>query len=218
MKQHLSISISNPCSEKFNQFKQTTTGGLCNSCQKEVIDFRQMSDEQLTNYFKNKQSNTCGYFETSQLKGNIKMTKFKDTQKFKFLRIAALAIFSLMSLHTIQAQDKVSKTEIVQKVKNDKAQDGLLTGIVSDASGPLPSANIILKGTSIGTSTNFDGEFKFPKVLKEGDVLLVSYIGYETQTIKIKKNQSSLNITMKEDDLYLLGEVQVNEVYKSKRN
>ena len=68
MGKKLSVSVSNPCSEKFSQFKSTASGGFCNACQKEVIDFRSMSDEELITYFKNREGKTCGYFKTSQLK------------------------------------------------------------------------------------------------------------------------------------------------------
>lgn len=224
MKQKFNITISKPCSEKFNQFKQTNTGGFCNSCKKEVIDFRKMSDKQLTNYFKNKQGNTCGYFETSQLNRDFQIQEFRQPTRYKFLRVAAIAFLSLTSLHNIQAQNQKPKTEIIESStsnygsENKERQDQLFSGTVVEESGPLPGANIILKGTAVGTSTNFDGEFVFPKTLKEGDTLVVSYLGYVTQEIKIKKEQIKLNAILNIDmSCVLMGEVEVNQVYNSKR-
>ncbi|WP_242204173.1 carboxypeptidase-like regulatory domain-containing protein [Aestuariivivens insulae] len=47
---------------------------------------------------------------------------------------------------------------------------------------------------------------------------MVSYLGFKTQEIVIKENQLTLNLKMKEDaTMCLMGEVEVNEVYKSKR-
>lgn len=228
MEQKINITISKSCSEKFNQFKQTTAGGFCNSCKKEVIDFRKMSDKQLAAYFKNKQENTCGYFKTSQLNRDFQIQEFRQPTRFKFLRAAAIAFLSLTSLHNIQAQDQKPKTEIIESSTNNhesgkkELQDQLFSGTVVEESGPLPGANIILKGTTVGTSTNFDGEFIFPKTLNEGDVLVVSYLGYVTQEIKIKKEQirlnAILNIDMQQDmSCVLMGEVEVNQVYNSKR-
>lgn len=224
MEQKFNLTISKPCSEKFNQFKQTSTGGFCNSCQKNVIDFRQMSDEQVIKYFNNKTENTCGYFSTTQLNRTIEIPEFKQPSRFKFLRVAALAFLSLTSLHTIQAQEQKPSIEIVEsskknsEVNQQKPQEQLLAGVVSDESGPLPGTNIILKGTTIGTSTNFDGEFTFPKALKEGDVLVISFLGYATQEIKIKKEQTELNANMQVDmSCVLMGEVEMNTVYQSKR-
>lgn len=56
--------------------------------------------------------------------------------------------------------------------------DGTLTGIVSDHNGPLGGVSILLKGTTLGTQTNFDGVFNIP--VKVGDTLIISFIGFET--------------------------------------
>ncbi len=111
----------------------------------------------------------------------------------------------------------------INNISREKEQDSFLKGIISDGAHPLPGVNIILKGTSIGTATDFDGEFEFPQRVKEGDILQISYLGYVTQEIKIKKEQTKLNailtIDMKEDvSCVLMGEVAVNDAYKSKRS
>lgn len=225
MNQTLSIIIGKPCSEKFNQFKTTESGGFCNSCKKEVIDFRNMSDEKLIEYFKTTEAKTCGYFKSSQLKEYSHSNELEETAKFKYLKVVGLAFLSAISLHNIQAQEKSNPIEIIENTKQTKSNDiqknsslqTLLTGTVSDESGPLPGVNIVLKNTNIGVASNFDGEFEFPQVLKEGDVLLVSYLGYGTQEIKIKENQMFLNVILDDDDMIMMGEVDVNEVYKSKR-
>lgn len=229
MEQKFNLTISKPCSEKFNQFNKTEKGGFCNSCQKEVIDFRTVSDEQLIKYFKNKEGKTCGNFSKTQLNRDFQIPEFEQSSRYKFFKIAAVAFLSLTSLHNIQAQNQKDKTEIIESSKqnnnsnDNRVQEVLLTGSIVEESGPLPGANIVLKGTTIGTSTNFDGKFEFPKPLKEGDILVVSYLGYVTKEIKINKAQTELNailnINMEEDlSCVLLGEVEVNEVYKSKRS
>lgn len=229
MEQKFNLTISKPCSEKFNQFNKTEKGGFCNSCQKEVIDFRTVSDEQLIKYFKSKEGKTCGYFSKTQLNRDFQIPEFEQSSRYKFFKIAAVAFLSLTSLHNIQAQNQKDKTEIIESSKqnnnsnDNRVQEVLLTGSIVEESGPLPGANIVLKGTTIGTSTNFDGKFEFPKPLKEGDILVVSYLGYVTKEIKINKAQTELNailnINMEEDlSCVLLGEVEVNEVYKSKRS
>jgi TonB-linked SusC/RagA family outer membrane protein len=52
-----------------------------------------------------------------------------------------------------------------------------VTGKVSDASGPLPGANVVVKGTKNATSTDFDGTYSIKA--KEGDVLVFSFVGKE---------------------------------------
>ena len=57
-----------------------------------------------------------------------------------------------------------------------------VTGVVFDNDGnPLPGASVVIEGTTTGTSTNFDGEFQLD--LNTGDVLLFSFIGFESQRI-----------------------------------
>jgi CarboxypepD_reg-like domain len=225
MNQKLSITIGKPCSEKFNQFKTTKSGGFCNLCKKEVIDFRNMSDEKLIEYFKTTEGNTCGYFKTPQLKEYAHSHELNKTAKFKYLKVVGLAFLSAISLHNIQAQEQSNQTEIIENTKQTKSSDikkdsalqTPVTGIVSDESGPLIGVNIVIKNSNIGVASNFDGEFEFPQALKEGDVLVFSYLGYVTKEVQIKNNQSPINIKMDEDMIFIMGEVDVNEVYKSKR-
>ena len=71
-----------------------------------------------------------------------------------------------------------------------------ITGTVSDAMGPVIGANVTEKGTTNGMITDVNGNFTIN--VKPGATIVVSYIGYVTQEIKIT-NQSTLNITLKED-------------------
>ena len=78
-------------------------------------------------------------------------------------------------------------------------QDISVSGNVKDASfnEPLPGVSIIVKNTSTGTTTDFDGNFTM-NGLAEGDVLVFSYIGFVTQEIAVQ-NSDSLTIIMQED-------------------
>ena len=76
------------------------------------------------------------------------------------------------------------------------AQEVTVTGTISDASGPLPSVTIQIKGTTNGTVADLDGKFTISA--NKGDVLVFSFIGYKTQEITLG-NQSNLNVTMAED-------------------
>ncbi len=81
-----------------------------------------------------------------------------------------------------------------------------ITGTVVDAQGPVIGASVVEKGkTGNGVITDFDG--KFTLTVNPGATIVVSYVGYQTQEIKVG-NQSSINITLQEDDA-LLDEVVV---------
>ena len=72
-----------------------------------------------------------------------------------------------------------------------------ITGNVSDDSGPLPGATIVVKGTSNGTQADFDGNFVLNNV-NEDDTLVFSYIGYASQEILVS-GQSQMNVVLLED-------------------
>ncbi|GEQ86987.1 SusC/RagA family TonB-linked outer membrane protein [Patiriisocius marinistellae] len=79
------------------------------------------------------------------------------------------------------------------------AQDNYsLTGTVVSAVDQMgvPGANVIVKDTSSGAITDFDGNFEVE--VKSGDVLKISYIGFVTQEILIS-NQTTLNVILAED-------------------
>ena len=76
-------------------------------------------------------------------------------------------------------------------------QKKIITGTVVDPNGEaVIGANVLVKGTTIGTITDIDGKFSLE--VPEGAMLLVSYIGYGDYETKVG-NQSNLSITLKED-------------------
>lgn len=76
-----------------------------------------------------------------------------------------------------------------------------VTGVVSDANGPLPSASVVVKGTSQGTVTDIDGQYTLTNVGSDA-VLVISYIGYITQEIPVGVN-SEVNVMLAEDSQQL---------------
>ncbi|WP_405573302.1 carboxypeptidase-like regulatory domain-containing protein [Winogradskyella sp. Asnod2-B02-A] len=73
-----------------------------------------------------------------------------------------------------------------------------VSGIVSNDSIPLESANVIIKNSLNGVATNSKGEFKLEA--KKGDTLSVSYLGYKPQEFVINKTEQ-IEIKLKEDAL-----------------
>ena len=79
---------------------------------------------------------------------------------------------------------------------NLHAQTSVNGKVVDDASEPIGGVNVIIKGTSTGTATDFDGNFSIN--VSEGEVLVFSYVGYSTQEITFN-GQLTLSVTMSED-------------------
>ncbi len=79
------------------------------------------------------------------------------------------------------------------------AQNKEITGTVIDASGePVIGASVLVKGSSIGSITDFDGHFKIMNV-PSGASVTVSYVGYIPQTISVA-GKNVIAITLKEDN------------------
>lgn len=116
---------------------------------------------------------------------------FKERGKTPILTLAFFLCFSLIGMAQIQISGKVT----------DKANL------------PLPGANVIIKGTSTGAQTDFDGEFSIEAA--SGDVLVISYLGYVTQEITITDNKN-LAIVLVEDTSQLDEVVVVGYGTKSK--
>ena len=71
-------------------------------------------------------------------------------------------------------------------------------GIVKDSSGdPIIGANVLVKGTSIGTITDMDGNFILD--VPSDCTLQISYIGFNTQEIKVTNQTNDLTVSLKED-------------------
>lgn len=87
---------------------------------------------------------------------------------------------------------------------NAFAQQMVVKGVVKDTTGePVIGANVVVKGTTNGTITDFDGNFQLNA--NKGDIITISFIGYQSQEVQAA---ASMNIILK-DDTELLDEVVV---------
>ena len=90
--------------------------------------------------------------------------------------------------------------------------DRIVSGVVRDDSGPLPGVNVVIKGTSFGTQTDFDGRYSIK--VKKGDVLIFSFVGMTSQEISIGKSR---NVNVELEASNLLEEVVIAGYGTSKR-
>lgn len=106
----------------------------------------------------------------------------------KKLCIKTLLVFFLTAFNSLHAQEKT------------------ITGTITDVTGvPLGGVTVLVKNTTNGTSTDFDGNYSL-KVNKDA-VLVLSYIGFVTQEITVS-GKTVINVAM-EEDLSQLDEVVV---------
>ncbi|MCB0398377.1 MAG: carboxypeptidase-like regulatory domain-containing protein [Winogradskyella sp.] len=130
------------------------------------------------------------------------LTQRKKYKTFGFVAVLMMTLFTFNSSFGQTAE---------------ATQERTITGVVSNEDGPLPGTSVTLDGTRVGALTDDEGKFTFPKKLKTGDVLVFSYLGYETQKISITDKTNFITLELTPDMVEMIGAVDTNKPYKSKR-
>lgn len=207
-----SINIKNACHQDWLQMDKTDLGRHCHSCQKEVIDFTQLSTEEILDYFTNKkEGSTCGRFEKSQLR------TLNPPLRSNYLKKKALALFSslILTATSIYGQSEEPKTHPRIEFLSIPQDSGKISGVLVDEEGqPLIAATVVILETSQGTITDLDGKFSLDvsKVNAKHATLETHYVGYESFQVKmhdLKENQ--FRIILPENDEMILGEIIVQK-------
>lgn len=188
MPEKFKLSINKPCSEEWENFDpRGENRGFCGSCQKEVIDFTQMSDGEIRTYFKNSPQNVCGQFQNHQLRVYSNPIPSRGLSRWLIWPIAASA--TLFVSFTIQAQelDRIEQSDQKRHYRKRIELQYLRTisGTISDDTGEgLPGVNVVIKGTTTGVTSDLDGNYQI-SVKNDFTVLVFSAIGMSTQEITV---------------------------------
>ena len=86
------------------------------------------------------------------------------------------------------------------------AQEKTVTGVVSDKTGPIPGANVVVKGTKRSTQTDFDGKYSINA--KAGEVLVISFVGMSDKAVTVgaaSNYNTKLEDGVKLDEVVLQG-------------
>ena len=125
----------------------------------------------------------------------MKSTKYKYLLLFSSLFASA----PLMATSNQVATNSEGIVSVQQK-------EHVVKGIIKDSTGePLIGVSVVLQGTTVGTVTDFDGNFMIS--VPDNGVLEISYIGYQKIVLPVK-GKTSFDLVMKEDT-QVLGEVVV---------
>lgn len=136
-------------------------------------------------------------YRDADIKGKQNVTVSSQDENLKELLTRELAQRGL----SYRVSDNLIIILPASQSKTPTGKTSKITGIVKDANGePIIGANITVKGQSIGTITDIDGQFTLDA--PEDATLQVSYIGYTAQNIAIE-GKKEFNITLKEDNKML---------------
>ena len=116
-----------------------------------------------------------------------------------------IAAFCSLTMLSVTPQAFAASSGGVNAPQQSAQQTKRITGVVSDAMGPVIGASVSVKGTTNGTTTDNDGQFSLN--VSPGQTLVVTYVGYLAKEVKIGQ-QSNYDIFIEEDN-QLLDEVVV---------
>lgn len=231
MPKQLQLSIPKPCHEDWDKMSQVEKGRFCGSCQKQVMDFTNMSDSQLVAFFKKEATGSvCGRFMPEQLDKAMDIPK-KRIPWVKYFFQFTLPLF-LASLKST-AQTKKGEVTVKQvEARNDtvcKKPDKLvmmlgatavrirdqhekvITGsVIGVDDKPVPYATVMIKGTVTGTKADSAGVFRITiPAMQDSAILSVSSIGYENKDVILTEDDRRIGLVIIPLTVKLMSEVVV---------
>ena len=196
MTKELQLAIPTPCNENWSNMSPDANGRFCSSCQKTVLDFTAMTDNEILQWFTNhEQGSACGRFRLDQLNRPISI----PPQKKSHWRYWHYLIAGLLFSSEVAAQSKPDSSKISQympqggegrSLMGDTVidempvrPDSLRGRLINDTHRPISFATVIYGNKQV-TVTDSAGYFSIPaNGLTIHDTLTISLVGYETVQI-----------------------------------
>lgn len=228
MSKSIKITIPEPCHENWNAMTPTDQGRHCAVCTKEVIDFTAKTDQEIALLIQGT-NNICGRMRTDQVNrdiqfGNQKESAFSTNAKTDSLRqtrfipsyFAALLLPLTMGItpeitsqNNILSTQKTTRTYQSLGIGSQPLQGRIaphtqisIKGVLTDPYGSvLPNAIVDVKNANRGVLTDEDGKFEIDVFL--GEIVLFSYLGFETAERKVT-SQKTIHVVLNE--LTMMGE------------
>jgi hypothetical protein len=196
MPKSLQLNIAEPCHEDWQNMTPDQQGRFCGSCQKTVVDFSIMSDQEVLNYFLQANHQICGRFAADQVDRELVITEKKKRFSWAYVWNVLLATFlvteanaqvkpkSKKTVTTITRQGQLGEVAYMPVEPVQTVIPVTIKGKITDAGNnqPLVGATITIKGAEGGTMADTSGQFSFHVEKKDSLVLEFSAIGYEPQT------------------------------------
>lgn len=134
------LSVANPCHEHWGDMRPNNDGRYCDSCQKTVVDFTMVSDQEILTWLSGAGNSVCGRFMGDQLNRNLSpaTTPRKNRWEVWQFLLAGLLISSEVSAQEQPPQPPVSQTD-----KKTDREDGVVAGLVMRI--PSPSSHITVQ-------------------------------------------------------------------------
>lgn len=230
-KQSLSISIPEPCHEKWSEMTPADKGRHCLSCQKTVVDFTRMPKVKIAEFVSENQGSMCGRFTSDQL--NVELIAPKPTKSW--LKYAAIILGLVPTIGYGQGvsnkhvpvpshiNDEYELGEVVDidipkrgeiniNLSQKNAQTKIVSGtVVDDKTGEsilIGTVKLFKNGKVIKSiTTDLDGKFTID--ISKGSIIEASYLGYFPTKIHVKDINVNKAIEMRLKESALNGMVEI---------
>lgn len=200
------LTIPEPCHENWQQMTPVEKGKFCAACQKKVHDFTKATDGEIFQAYQ-KETNLCGRFLPTQLERELIVPRKNKSVWFASLFFGMLYFSNTKSI--AQNKPDIEQTEpkaiIVGKIAHSEVylSPKIITGIVSDVTGPIPGVIVKISGTTTEVISDIDG--KYSVVAQENDVLLFQFMGLKTEERKVTSSTTTMNVILEDDNSITMG-------------
>ena len=133
MAKKIQLTIAEPCHENWDGMTPVEKGKFCGSCQKQVVDFSNMSDRQVAEFFKKPSTGSvCGRFMTDQLDRPIEIPRKRIPWVRYFFQITLPAFLMSMKVSASKTQGEIKIKTVTKDTTRRPVYDGLkLMGVIA---------------------------------------------------------------------------------------
>ncbi len=198
MKKTISINVPEPCHEGWENMTPTEKGRFCSSCEKEVIDFSNSTDEDLVKQLEGK-TNVCGRFKGSQLDRELTLERKSSLNLLPYAASLMLPL-SLMSANPIHGTGDHSNYTSLGIGRYSKASEDRIqvttSGRITNANGkPVFNVEITVKESGRSEVSGLKGDYEIKSL--DGETLIFRKEGFVSQEVKLGRISGILDITLK---------------------
>jgi hypothetical protein len=223
MAKKFQLQVAEPCHENWDNMTPSEKGRFCDACQKQVVDFSEMSDREIAQFFKKPSTGSvCGRFMTDQLERPIIPEKKRIPWVKYFFQVALPAMLISKQGHTQgllrytpvkTTETEPPKRKLMGVLKRPVTNELKITVTDSATGLPIPyaSVEVVDLGMNEATEINGDASLKFAAAFKNIEVV-VSSVGYKEKTISIPVTAGIFDkafVIRMENDVKELAEVAI---------
>jgi len=221
--QTIKINIAKPCHENWEKMLEEEKGKFCLSCQKTVVDFSRMTNEQIINYFNTANGKTCGRIAKHQL--DMPISNYRNVKSPFFNKYIAGFLMALGFYNTAYSQTSKEPTE--QHIKGRVAVNSvnpsnkklMINGRVVSAKTkkPIHNASVTIVGSDVNVLTDKNGNYTIyvPADFQSASLqVAITAVGFESFFVTdIDYHKTSVNIVtkMEKEEMHVMGDMVIEK-------